>query len=151
MATVEVSVKGLDTAIRLLQRNSKNIDRFLERLCEVGQNAAQAAFGNAVSVTWSKSGDGYVITANGEAVMFLEFGAGIYTDEAHEFASQMPFEVAPGSFSQTVGQGQFIPGEREFWYWGHTRMEGVQPRRGMWQCYRAMEDSLERVWTEVMA
>lgn len=152
MATVEVSVKGLDAAIDLLKRNSKNVDRFLERLCEVGQNAAQSAFGGggSVIVAWSKANDGYVITANGQAVMFLEFGAGIYTDETHEFASQMPFDVAPGSYSQTVGQGQFIPGVREFWYLGHTRIEGVQPRRGMWLCYKAMEDNLSRVWQEVM-
>ena len=152
MAIVEVSQTGLDRAVSALERIPNRVETFMERLCELGQNAAQTAFGGSVSVTWARAGKGYEISANGQSVAFLEFGAGVDTDTGHIFADDVSFTVAPGSWSQSeFGSGQFIPGQHESWMFGGTEYTGVAPRRGMWECYKAITDGLFRTWTEVMA
>lgn len=60
------------------------MDRFLERLCEVGRQTAAEIFAGAqydgdndVSVTVEKRGGGYAVSACGQAVAFIEFGSGV--------------------------------------------------------------------------
>ena len=151
MATLEITQQGLNDAVNLLRKvNQSRIDTVMERLCEMGQNAAQTAFGGEVSVTWARSGNGYSVTANGEQVCFLEFGAGVASNAAHPFADDVSFSVAPGSWSQTHGLGQFKPGEREYWFYQKELYTEIPEVHGMWNAFVAITENISKVWQEVM-
>ena len=82
-------------------RLKAKIEEFRRELAEAGMAEARKAFGDSVQMTYEQLDDRhYCIRANGEEVYFLEFGTGVYTDSSHPLASEMPFKVYPGSWSE---------------------------------------------------
>ena len=80
------------------------------------------------------NGNSSMIIAEGENVMFLEFGTGIYTDdytEEGEVESQGLPVIFPGSWSNTEGMGQFRP-DHQYWYHKHVMYQGTLPTRGFY-------------------
>lgn len=56
-----------------------------------------------------KDGSGFSITAQGQQVGFLEFGAGIWSDYNHPLAQNVPYDVYMGSFSESEdGKGTWL-------------------------------------------
>ena len=123
----------------------KKVEEFIQRLAEIGQRAAQGAYGSAISVTTQKTADGVALIASGEAVVFFEFGAGSRVDTGNRFAKDMPFEVSSGSWSRSdEGSGQFAAkGEWEFPPGSGMIWEYIQPRNGMEKAYEAMIRDIE--------
>ena len=141
--------KVIEDKVRKYLREKSN--EFVERLTsEVGKKAAESAYGNAPIQLWlEKIPRGWRLVANGEAVGFLEFGAGTMSDRQHPFAKNAPFPVQPGSWSQIHGDKQFVPGLYEYWYFGGQKFEYVAPRRGMLAAYNAMQRDIVKVAKEV--
>ena len=82
------------------------------------------------------------IVAEGEGVAFAEFGTGVHA--AYDLPTNIT--VAPGSWSQSPhGQGQFVPGEHEYWFYGGERITGTQPRNGIYGAAMAIEDNLNEI------
>lgn len=78
------------------------------------------------------NGDSAMIIAEGDGVMFLEFGAGVYTsDYTGSTESEGLPPIYPGSYSQTEGRGFFRPGH-EYWYFNHKKYVGVQSCYGFY-------------------
>ena len=140
---IESDTKGLTKLARQIKSNGKKIAM---KTASLGATEARSAFGGEVFCQASKTAEGAKVVANGSQVSFLEFGAGQTTD-SH---LSPPFDVAPGSYSQTVGKKQFLPGVRERWYHKKVRYTRIQPRMGMLRASIAMRRELKRIASEVM-
>ena len=126
-------------------RFQQQYQEYLDELMEVGTETARATFimadsiGNVdVSVSNEKNpGRGFTITASGEDVNFLEFGAGVLT-EVQRPTVQASFDISPGSWSSSEdGTGEF---ERYgSWHWNHVRFFGLAPAAGMQEACNQME------------
>ena len=138
---------SIDKAIEKLEEIQRELDRkmeqFLQEIAEVGRKAAADAYGSAVTVTADPVGNNeYVISANGKAVVFLEFGAGDATEPGHRFANEMPFDVQPGSYSRENAQMYYKNG---FWIFGGRMYTEVKPRHGMLRAYEAVMQEIPNV------
>ena len=124
---------------------------FLQRIFEVGKNVAEKVFRSAVTVTITKvSNERYMLDAAGEAICFLEFGTGVYADPGKdEFAQEMPFTIEPGSWSESdLGAGtwgKWINAGKDHEKYPYNR----RPKYGMWEAYKEMERSVDRIAREV--
>lgn len=76
----------------------------------------------------------YIVSALGEQVVFLEFGAGVSTDVSHPYADNVSFTVAPGSWSQDHSQ---MYAKYGYWYYNGIIFYGVDPLRCL---YNAVEE-----------
>ena len=130
----------------------KRIVQFEKKLAEVGAAAARGAYGPSVTVSVvpydGGKGVGYKVVANGNAVCFLEFGAGDLTDTSHPFASEVPFQVRPGSYS-AVNSKQYS--ERGCWHFGGQIYFYVKPVRGLWEAHKAIRRDILKVANEVFS
>lgn len=132
---------------RVAQEFSEKVSVFLKRIADLAADTASEAFGNGVTVDVLPIENGYAITASGEAVSFLEFGAGAMTNSADMFADIVSYEVSPGSWSRTEGSGQY---ERDgYWYFGGVRYSYIMPRGGMQKAYEAVQTKCFEIAREV--
>lgn len=60
--------------------------------------------GHSVKVTATDTDKGFILTATGDQIGFLEFGTGQFVDAAHEFVGNAPFNVWSGSWSDDHGK-----------------------------------------------
>ena len=76
---MQISVSGID---RIKERIAKYADlsakcaELAKRLCEIGEPIIRAAHGGHAVVVAEPTENGYVIRAEGEDILFVEFGAG---------------------------------------------------------------------------
>ena len=160
MKTIEVDpfdVRSVDDAIKALQDYEKErkekIAKYIQRLCEEGATAARTQYGisedsKSLTVSVKQTDDGGIITAKGEAVMFLEFGSGVYTT-SHDLAVGMPFRIEAGSWSLSpegsktwlkVLNGEVAPEDYQY---------NTNPRAGMYEAYKAIVAAQDRIANEV--
>lgn len=139
----------------LLSEYETRLSQFLVELAEIGQRAAQSAYGSPITVTVEETENGVSIRANGDAVVFLEFGAGSATDPTDMFADSMPFPVRRGSFSDVnIGAdgrppGQYTRTGYQYWEFGGHRYTEVPPRNGMQHAYEAMMQDMRTLAKKV--
>ena len=125
-----LSVKEINRAIREVEKFEKEFiekcDKLVERIAERLTEKAQQGFNGAivddltelsggpvktdVSVRWERRGDTYVIIADGEDAVWVEFGAGVHhnKDVTHPYSSANNLGFKIGGF----GQGK---GNRDVW------------------------------------
>ena len=128
---------------------AKKNDEFLQKLLEEGKKVAEQIFGSAALVYIDKTQDGYALIAEGEAVCFIEFGTGVYADPKHEFANDMPFVIAPGSWSESdFGKhtwSDWVNAGKDPKYYPFNR----HPKYPMWEAYKALQANMDRIAKEV--
>ena len=84
------------------------------------------------------------ILANGESVCFLEFGSGVTANgKAIE-----GYTFTPGSWSSTLGSGQFS--ELGYWYWNDTKYRYIPAANAMESAIAVMKDRTKEVVERVM-
>lgn len=116
---VRVSKSNLTNLIKDLERYTtvlkKNGNKIVKQMAEFGAEEARMNFEDAeydgvkdfvVNVKPRNNG-GYMITAGGESVWFLEYGTGMFTGEDY------PGPLPPGAVRGSYGRGQ---GAKEYWY-----------------------------------
>lgn len=132
------SIARANSAIKAHYRdiNSK-ISLYIKSLAEIGQAAARGAYGSAINVEVNEIPNGFSISANGDAIAFLEFGAGAATDSANRYAQQMPFEVRKGSYSEE-NHGEYAQTNYQYWHFGGVEYTEIVPRGGMQKAYEAI-------------
>ena len=91
------------------------------------------------------NGNSAMIIAEGSDIMFIEFGAGVRTeDTTGEMQTEGLPPITPGSYSQTEGIGQFIPGKKEFWFHGSGANKkfyrGLTPYHGFYFASKEMKE-----------
>ncbi len=137
----------LEMIRRLFKRQ---VNEFIHELGRIGQETAQACYGDSITVTLEDKPNGVVINANGRGIIFLEFGAGDATNSSHKYADRMEFDIRPGSYSEI----NFNPQTLEpwpsyhihgFWIFGQTVFREVQPTNAMEHVYEAIHENMEEV------
>jgi hypothetical protein len=133
----------------------KKEKELLEKLAEIGLKEASVRFTTAmydgtndVSVRLDGANKRYVIVAEGEAVAFIEFGAGVYHNTSEPYPNPRP--------SGIVGIGEYGKGmgKRKAWGYKNENDEVVITRGNpaampMWYASEEIKSSVLRIAKEV--
>lgn len=143
MSDFVVELKGMDYALEVLGKLENLEQPLLEACRELVETAALTVIARYSMMAVRGNDDfhtsiepienGYKLTVSGEDVGFLEFGAGIFTDEKNEFIEQVDFPVYAGSWSELHPHS---PNARyyakdKFWWWSDYPYVGLIATRGM--------------------
>lgn len=160
-----IRINGLDrhsvrNAITELKKYQTDMDSKVMRVCEmlahIGEVRASADFGNAqydgnndVKVTAEPYGTGWRVVASGNAVLFIEFGAGAKMGYGHP----NPQGYGPGTYP---GKGHW--NDPKGWVYGGVgkgkgrkplRSFGNRPAAAMYNAEQDIRGEIERVVSEV--
>ena len=157
--TCTLDTKDINRAIKELKAYKQDLlnkeKRLLEGLAEICVKEASVRFTTAmydgindVSVKLDRANNGYVIVAEGEAVAFIEFGAGVYHNTSEPYPNPRPEGV--------VGIGEYGKGygKRKAWGYKDENNELVITRGNpaampMWYASEEMRNSVTRLVKEV--
>ena len=156
---MSLSADSIDNAIKELEafRDSleRKKDKLLERLANIGVKEASVRFTTAIydgvndsSVSLETVSDGYAIVANGHAVAFIEFGAGVYHNPVEPYPNPRPEGI--------VGIGEYGKGYGKRQAWGFKSEDGeLVITRGnpaampMWYASEEMRSNIQKIAQEV--
>ena len=125
-----------------------------ERLASLGATVASIRFSRAVytgqkdvDVSVEELPNGYKVKADGESVLFIEFGSGVTYGYGHPEAGE--FGMGPGTYPDGKGhwddpKGWYLPKSAGG---GHTF--GNPPAMPMYEARKAIEQELPRIFKEV--
>lgn len=125
-----------------------------ERLAALGATVASIRFSRAVytgkkdvDVSVEEIPNGYKVKADGESVLFIEFGSGVTYGYGHPEAGE--FGMGPGTYPDGKGhwddpKGWYLPKSAGG---GHTF--GNPPAMPMYEARKAIEQELPRIVKEV--
>ena len=117
-----------------------------KRLCEIGEPIIRQVHGNHALVWTEPSDHGYKIVAEGEDVLFIEFGAGDQAGSENGLYDEVPSVARPKSWSETHAQQYSTYGR---WYFGGQRFTTVAPTPAFYYAYEYMVQNLPTVAREV--
>ena len=151
--------QDINRAIKELERYKqeflKKEKRLIEGLAEIGLREASVRFTTAmydgtndVSVRLDTSNNGYVIVAEGQAVAFIEFGAGVYHNTSEPYPNPRPNGI--------VGIGEYGQGKGKQKAWGYKNendelviTRGNPAAMPMWYASEEIKNSVTKVVREV--
>ena len=151
--------KDIDRAIKELksykQEFLKREKQLIEGLAAIGIREASVRFTTAmydgtndVSVRLDETNNGYVIVAEGKAVAFIEFGAGVYHNTGEPYPNPRPTGI--------VGIGEYGSGKGKRKAWGYkNENDEIVITRGnpaampMWYASEEIKNSVLKVVREV--
>ena len=157
--SMRLSSRSIKDAIIELKsyRDSINVklDQLLEKLGEIGVKEASVRFTTAIydgvndsSVTLESIKDGYCIKAEGKAVAFIEFGAGVYHNSGEPYPNPRPDGI--------VGIGEYGKGHGKRQAWGYKDESGeLHITHGnpaampMWYASEEMRNAILETFKEV--
>lgn len=147
---MQITVSGVAHAIKTIEKyadTDRKLALLAERLCkEVGEPIIKRIHGNHSAVWSEPSENGYRITAEGEDVLFIEFGAGDAAGSDNALYDNVPFVVRPGSWSATHAQMYSTLG---YWYFGGHKITEVPTSPAFYYAYEAMVQAIPRIASEV--
>lgn len=141
-----LSESSIDKAIRKLEAYSRSLDAKANELCErlasMGAMYAEWNFSGVLyagdvdyHITVDKGENGtYYIKANGETVLFMEFGTGIRHGHGHPLESE--FGMGAGTYP---GQKHALDPKGWWFYQGDTKIHTYGNAPGM-PMYNAVQD-----------
>lgn len=129
--------------------------KLLEGLAEIGLKEASVRFTTAmydgtndVSVSLEGTSNGYAIVAEGKAVAFIEFGAGVYHNTSEPYPNPRPNGI--------VGIGEYGKGKGKRKAWGYVNdsnevviTRGNPAAMPMWYASEEIKNSVLKVAKEV--
>lgn len=154
-----LDTQDIDRAIQELKQFKQEFlqkeKRLLEGLAEIGLKEASVRFttamydgNNDVSVRLDKTNNGYAIVADGKAVAFIEFGAGVYHNTGEPYPNPRPEGI--------VGIGEYGKGKGKRKAWGYMDENNeVVITRGnpaampMWYASEEIKNSISKIVREV--
>lgn len=156
---LNLSATSIDNAIKTLDAFKKDLrekeDKLMKALGEIGVKEASVRFTTAmydgtndVSVKLDTTKNGYAIIAEGKAVAFIEFGAGVYHNTGEPYPNPRPTGI--------VGIGEYGKGygKRNAWGYRDENDELVITRGNpaampMWYASEEMKNSITKIVREV--
>jgi hypothetical protein len=146
---LRLSVEDVENLISRLDDILESISpgEITDRLAEEGASAAEAAYGFPVS-TERTDDNATSIIATHDGLSFLEFGAGLATNESHPDASEVPYPVRRGSYSDQHN-GMYRQTGYEYWIFGGRPYVMIVPRGGMLAAGMAIRDNMTDILKEV--
>ena len=154
-----LSADSIRDGIRELKAYRKSLaaktDKLLEELANIGVKEASIRFTTAMydgvndsHVTLNTLPGGYSIVAEGKAVAFIEFGAGVYHNAGEPYPNPRPDGI--------VGIGEYGKGYGKRQAWGFRDESGeLVVTRGnpaampMWYASEEMRDAIKAKFVEV--
>lgn len=149
---MNITVKGVDSILKRLSKFD-NMDAKLaeiaRRLAAVGEPIIRAVHGNHNSVWSEQTQTGYRVIAEGESVLFIEFGTGDAAGIHAKEYDAVPSVVGKGTWSATHAQQYTRWG---FWYWPPGTKNPISetpPHPAFYDAYQAMVQELPKIVEEV--
>ena len=145
---MEVTITGIDSMINTVNRFlniDERLDRIAKRLCEVGEPIIRQTHGHHARVWYEQTSAGYRIAAEGQDILFIEFGAGDMAGATAVLYDQVPAVVRRGSWSETHSQQYSTQG---FWYFGGKMYRETVPHPAFYYAYEAMVQALPQIASE---
>ena len=157
--TVGLGESEIERAVQELKRYKKEFlareKRLVEGLAKIGLKEASVRFTTAmydgtndVSVHLDTIKNGYAIVADGKAVAFIEFGAGVYHNTGEPYPNPRPQGI--------VGIGEYGKGKGKQKAWGYIDendelviTRGNPAAMPMWYASEEIKDSILKVVREV--
>ena len=154
-----LSVDSIDNAIKEVKAFRDSLDRkkdkLLNELANIGVREASVRFTTAMydgvndsHVTLNPISNGYAIVAEGHAVAFIEFGAGVYHNTGEPYPNPRPEGI--------VGIGEYGKGYGKRQAWGFRDESGeLVITRGnpaampMWYASEEMRSKIQKIAQEV--
>ncbi len=157
---VPLSVDGIDRLQKELKKyqawQQRKAKELAERLAMLGASTASIRFSRAVytgvkdaNVSVVAAPNGYTVKADGESVLFIEFGSGVTYGSGHPEAQE--FGMGPGTYPNGKGhwddpRGWYLPKEN-----GGMHTYGNPPAMPMYEARKAIEQELPRIVREVFS
>jgi len=136
-----VKTKAEELARRLADMGAVNVSLGYSRAVYTGLND--------ISVTVEQRGvNSYAIVANGEAVLFVEFGAGVTYGYGHPEPSVEGVPMGPGTYPN--GKGHWDD-PRGWWIPGGEHTYGNPPSMTMYLTAKDLRNQLESIAQEVFS
>ena len=157
--TMKLSSRSIKDAIKEMKSYRDSItakmDKLLEKLAYIGVKEASVRFTTAMydgvndsSVTLEPITGGYCIEAEGKAVAFIEFGAGVYHNPGEPYPNPRPAGI--------VGIGQYGKGHGKRQAWGFKDesgdlviTHGNPAAMPMWYASEEMRNAILETFKEV--
>lgn len=148
---MQITVTGVNNILKRIDGLLKIEEKCAElarRLCEIGEPIIRQVHGNHASVWSEPTENGYKIVAEGEDVLFIEFGAGNAAGSTAGLYDAVPAEVRPGSWSETHAKQYVMYGN--WWFGGQAYVE-VVPTPAFYYAYEYMAQNLPQLAKEVFS
>lgn len=146
---MSIEITGIESAKQTIERFLRLQEKCLEiakRLCEVGEPIIKATHGNHAVVMTSPTENGYKISAEGEDVLFIEFGTGDMAGAEAANYDRVPSVVGQGTWSETHAQMYSRFG---FWVFAGEIYHYTMPHPAFYYAYEAMVEALPKIASEV--
>ena len=124
----------------------KKLQEIADRLCQIGTPIIEQVHGHHAKVWCEPTKKGYKIVAEGEDVLFIEFGAGDAAGSENALYDTVPPEAQPGTWSMHHAQMYSRYG---FWVFGGQIFREVQPTPAFYYAYEYMVQNLPMIAKEV--
>lgn len=156
MPSINFNVDITGDALQRLAQYSSNMRSKMNEICsklaKIGAVKASLGFSRSIydgrkdfSVSVEPLGNGYVIKADGDSVLFLEFGAGVTYGYGHPQASE--FGMGPGTYNPTSNNWKNPHG---WWMPSGQHTYGNPPNMPMYNTAKDLEKEVQRVVEEVL-
>lgn len=164
---IQLNARSIRNAIKEIEAYRNKLSRIREKICmelaRIGMQEASVRFSNAQydgtndsNVTIEQTQSGYNVIANGSAVAFIEFGAGVH------YNSGSSYPIAKPSGIVEIGEYGKKQGKKDEWrYKGDPGTNGTPSRDGltikthgnpaqmpMYHALTAMQGEVERIVRE---
>lgn len=156
--TVRLDARSINKAVKDLQKYARWVAEkeaeLRSRLAMMGATVASIQFARAiyggskdVTVRVDDTGSVAVIYAEGEAVVFIEFGSGYKHGYGHPQAGE--FGYGPGTYSDgPEGKGHW-DNPKGWWYGHHRHTYGNPPAMAMYTAVQEIAENVTKIATEV--
>lgn len=148
---MQITFTGIEHALQTVQKYSdldKKVKEIAERLCQIGEPIIRQVHGNHATVSTEPTANGYKITASGEDILFIEFGAGDAAGSENSLYDRVPAAARPGSWSEKHAQMYSRYG---FWVFAGQIYHEVQPTPAFYYAYEYMVQNLPLIAREVFS
>ena len=132
---------------RMLHLREK-VDEVAKRLCKVGEPIIQATHGNHARVWSEPTKNGYKVCADGEDILFIEFGTGLKAGQDAHLYDEVPGVVGEGTWSATHAKMYSTWG---FWVFAGEIYYYTEPHPAFYYAYQAMVEALPQIAQEVFS
>lgn len=157
---VPLSVDGISQLQKELKKyqawQQRKAKELAQRLAMLGASTASIRFSRAAytgvrdaTVSVVATPVGYTVKADGQSVLFIEFGSGVTYGYGHPEASQ--YGMGPGTYPDGKGhwddpRGWYLPKGK-----GGMHTYGNPPAMPMYEARKAIEQELPRIVREVFS
>ena len=132
---------------RMLHLREK-VEEVAQRLCKVGEPIIQATHGNHARVWSEPTKNGYKVCAEGEDILFIEFGTGLKAGQDAHLYDEVPSVVGEGTWSATHAKMYSTWG---FWVFAGEIYYYTEPHPAFYYAYQAMVEALPQIAQEVFS